>query len=77
MKNKALIALMAIGMMVSVASATVISKNGIAKDSATGLEWQDEPYIDAEKEAYGKDREYGKAANWEYANQYCENLSLG
>ncbi|MFA6145003.1 MAG: DUF1566 domain-containing protein [Sulfuricurvum sp.] len=78
MKNKALIALMAIGMMVSVASATVVSKNGIAKDSATGLEWQDnEPYTDAEKEARSKKTNNGKAGNWEYAKQYCDNLSLG
>ncbi len=78
MKSKVIAALVAIGMMASIANATVISKNGIAKDSVTGLEWQDnEPYTDAEKEARGEGINYGKAGNWEYAKQYCENLSLG
>ena len=39
----------------------MISKNGIAKDSATGLEWQDEPYTQAEKTAYDKSTNSGKA----------------
>lgn len=44
-------------------SAGVVSKNGIAKDSATGLEWQDEPYTDTEKTAYDKNTNNGKAGS--------------
>jgi opacity protein-like surface antigen len=40
MKNKVLTALVAMGMMASLVNAGVVSKNGIAKDSA-GLMWQD------------------------------------
>ena len=63
--------------LLSTLSADVISKNGIAKDSATGLEWQDEPYTQAEKTAYDKSTNSGKAGNWQYAKAYCENLTLG
>ncbi len=78
MKSKVIAALVAMGMMASIVSATVVSKNGIAKDSVTGLEWQDnEPYTDAEMKAYFKDTNNGKVGNWEYSTQYCENLSLG
>jgi hypothetical protein len=65
MKNKALTVLVAVGMMVSLASATVLSKNGIAIDSATGLEWQDNRHtVTVQK-------------NWNDAQTYCENLILG
>ena len=63
--------------LLSALNAGVISKNGIAKDSATGLQWQDEPYTQAEKTAYDKNTNSGKAGNWQYAKAYCENLTLG
>jgi hypothetical protein len=65
MRSKVMTALMAVGMMVSVASAEVVSKNGIAKDPATGLMWQD----DADAATVEKD--------WEGAKQYCQDLRLG
>jgi len=40
------------------------------------LMWQDEPYTDGEKQAYKDDKNSGKAGNWEYAKNYCENLSF-
>ena len=61
----------------STLNAGVISQNGIAKDSATGLMWQDEPYTQAEETAYDKDTNNGKVGNWNYAKTYCENLTLG
>lgn len=68
-----------LGLLVaSVVYADVVSQNGIAKDSATGLIWQDEPYTQQEKEAYDNNKKnYGKAGNWEYAKQYCKDLRLG
>ena len=39
--------------------------------------WQDDPYTSAEKKAYGDNKKYGKAGNWEYAKQYCKDLRLG
>ena len=63
--------------LLSTLSADVISKNGIAKDSATGLEWQDEPYTQAEETAYKNNTNSGKVGNWNYAKAYCENLTLG
>ncbi len=63
--------------LLSTLNADVISKNGIAKDSATGLQWQDEPYTQAEQTAYDKNTNSGKAGNWQYAKAYCENLTLG
>ncbi len=38
----------------STLSAGVISKNGIAEDSVTGLMWQDEPITEVEKTALYK-----------------------
>lgn len=69
--------LLLLGCLSSMLSAIVVSKDGIAKDSATGLEWQDERYTDAEKEANSKNINNGKAGNWEYVKYYCENLNLG
>ncbi|MDD3466275.1 MAG: DUF1566 domain-containing protein [Campylobacterales bacterium] len=77
MRNKIVTALAAVGMMVSVAGAGVVSKNGIAKDSVTGLMWQDEPYTEAEKQHYKENTNNRKAGSWEYAKGYCQNLSLG
>lgn len=77
MRSKIVTALLTVGMMVSIASAGVVSKGGIAKDSATGLMWQDEPYTDDEKEARDNGKNYGKTGNWEYANGYCTDLILG
>lgn len=65
MIRKILTALVAVGMIASSASATVVSKNGIAKDSVTGLIWQD----DNDVASIRKD--------WEGAKQYCSDLSLG
>jgi hypothetical protein len=61
----------------STLNAGVISQNGIAKDSATGLMWQDEPITEAEKTAIEKYTNNGKVGNWNYAKAYCENLTLG
>ena len=77
MRDKIMTALVAMGMMVSVAGAGVVSKDGIAKDSATGLMWQDEPYTEAEKTAYSNNSNNGKAGNWGYAEQYCHDVRLG
>jgi hypothetical protein len=63
--------------VLSTLNAGVISQNGIAKDSATGLMWQDEPYTQAEETAVDKNTNNGKAGNWNYAKAYCENLTLG
>ena len=63
--------------VLSTLSAGVISQNGVAKDSATGLMWQDEPYTQAEETAYKNNTNNGKAGNWNYAKAYCENLTLG
>ncbi len=62
--------------VLSTLNAGVISQNGVAKDSATGLMWQDEPYTQAE-EIGDKKSNNGKAGNWNYAKSYCENLTLG
>ena len=51
--------------VLSTLSAGVISQNGIAKDSVTGLMWQD----DNDAQTIKKD--------WEGAKAYCENLTLG
>lgn len=67
-----------LGLLVaSVVYADVVSQNGIAKDSATGLVWQDEPYTSAEEDARISDKNYGKAGNWEYAKKYCQDSRLG
>ena len=63
--------------VLSTLSAGIISQNGIAIDSATGLMWQDERYIQAEKKAYNENTNNGKVGNWDYAKAYCENLTLG
>ena len=51
--------------VLSTLSAGVISQNGIAKDSATGLMWQD----NNDSQTIKKD--------WNGAKAYCENLTLG
>lgn len=51
--------------LLSTLNADVISQNGIAKDSATGLMWQD----NNDAKTIKKD--------WEGAKAYCENLTLG
>jgi hypothetical protein len=65
MRNKVLMALAAVGMMMSVVNAAVVSENGIAKDSVTGLMWQD----DADAATVQKD--------FDGAQQYCQDLDLG
>lgn len=49
------------------------SKN-IVTDSSNGLMWQDEKYTTEEEIATENIKNYGKAGNWEYAKQYCEDL---
>jgi hypothetical protein len=49
----------------STLNAGVISQNGIAKDSATGLMWQDDNDVQTIKKDYNG------------AKAYCENLTLG
>lgn len=51
--------------VLSTLNAGVISQNGVAKDSATGLMWQD----DNDAKTIEKD--------WEGAKAYCENFTLG
>lgn len=63
--------------VLSTLSAGVISQNGVAKDSVTGLMWQDEPIPAAEQTAYKNETNNGKVGNWNYAKAYCENLTLG
>ncbi len=65
MKGRAITALVAVGMMMSVANADVVSKNGVAKDTVTGLMWQDDDEIASIKK------------DWEGAKQYCQDLRLG
>ncbi|GEM_PF-1659151 len=48
-------------LMASVVYADVVSQNGIAKDSATGLTWQDD----------------SARVDWYEAKQYCKDLRLG
>lgn len=71
-----LIAAGLIGLVLTL-NAEIVSKNGLATDSATGLVWQDEPYTQVEKTAYDKNTNNGKVGNWEYSKEYCENLTLG
>lgn len=61
----------------STLNATIISQNGMAKDSVTGLMWQDESYTSSEEVAYNDGKNYNKVGNEEYAQGYCENLTLG
>jgi hypothetical protein len=61
---KSIVALVTVGMMMSIANADVVSKNGIAKDSATGLMWQD----NADAANVQKD--------WDGAKRYCQDLRL-
>jgi len=49
----------------------------IATDSVTGLMWQDEPYGDAEEEAYLTGSTTQKVGTWEYAKGHCTTLTLG
>lgn len=65
MKSKVITAFFAVSVMVSFTNADVVSNNGIAKDSVTGLMWQD----DADTVNVRKD--------WEGAKQYCQDLRLG
>lgn len=64
MKSKVIVALVAVVLMVGVVNAEIISKNGVAKDTATGLMWQDDDEIASIKK------------DWEGANQYCQDLRL-
>ncbi len=43
-------------------------------DDETGLIWQDEPYTQAEENAYVANTEAGKVLFWSSATDYCENL---
>lgn len=65
--------------VLSTLSAGVISQNGIAIDSETGLDWQDEPYTQEDILAgkWSLPLNKNKVGNWEYAKAYCENLTLG
>ena len=54
-----------IALISNVASAKILSQNGIAKDFVTGLLWQDT----TESSSVEKD--------WEGAKEYCSNLTLG
>lgn len=76
MKSKIITALVAVGMMMSMANADVVSKDGIAKDTATGLMWQDDAYTQDEETNYSTRINNGKVGNWNYAKDYCENLTL-
>ena len=58
-------------------SATILNHDTIATDSVTQLTWQNEPYSDAEEEAYLTGNTTQKVGTWDYANGYCTNLSLG
>ena len=49
----------------------------IVTDSLTNLQWQDEPYTQAEEDAYDNNTEEGKVLFWQNAINYCENLTLG
>lgn len=51
----------------------VIKENTV---TLNGLMWQDEPYIEKEKDAYDNNYVYGKVNDWSGAKEYCENLSL-
>lgn len=56
----------------------LISHQGdMATDSITGLVWQDEAYGDAEEEAYLTSSTTQKVGTWDYAKEYCTNLTLG
>lgn len=57
--------------------AKIFNHDAMASDSLTQLTWQDEPYSDAEEEAYLTGNTTQKVGTWEYANGYCANLSLG
>jgi hypothetical protein len=65
MKIKIFAKLLLLGCLGSMLNATVISKNGIAKDSVTGLMWQD----DYDAKTIEKD--------WDGAKAYCLDLRLG
>lgn len=49
----------------------------IVTDTQTHLQWQDQPYTQAEQDAYDDDKEEGKVLFWENAITYCESLTLG
>lgn len=76
--NKFMSSIGLVFLLFGVSNAQIISKNGVAKDTVTGLEWQDnEPYTDAQGKTYNKAYNNGKVGNWENAKEYCTNLSLG
>lgn len=59
-------AVLGLGLLVaSVVYADVVSQNGIAKDSATGLTWQDNEEVKTLEQSFYK------------AEKYCPNLKLG
>ena len=49
----------------------------IVTDTQTHLQWQDEPYTQAEKDAYNANTEEGKVLFWTSAIDYCEALDFG
>jgi len=49
----------------------------IVTDTTTNLQWQDEPYTQAEEDAYNDNKEEGKVLYWQSAIDYCEALELG
>jgi hypothetical protein len=53
-----------------------IDSKDVVVDTSKNLMWQDAPYTKEEKKAYDDDKNYGKAGNWEYAKEYCQNLNF-
>ncbi len=56
-----------------------ISQDGeldVVIDGTTGLWWQDQPYTQAEADAYDDNTETGKMRYWEGAKTYCQGLEL-
>jgi len=54
-------------------------ENDIVTDHDRGLQWQDQPYTQAEKDAYNEteaSKQTGKAKKWINAAAYCDNLDL-
>lgn len=49
--------------------------NDVYVDYKEKLMWQDAPYGDTEDRAYKNNKSAGKAGNWEYANNYCNELN--
>ncbi len=57
-------------------SVQTINGDAVVYDDETGLTWQNEPYTQAEEDAYNADTESGKVLYWENAIDYCEALDF-